>query len=486
MNLYEMTASQLRALLVAGQVSAVEVTKEFLKRIDQVDGTTHAFNTVDEDEALRQAALADQRRAAGEVQAPLLGVPVAVKDNICTDGLKTTCSSQILGNYIPSYDATVIQRLKQSGAVIIGKTNMDEFAMGSSTENSGFGPAKNPWDISRVPGGSSGGSAVVVAARMSPLALGSDTGGSIRQPAAFCGVLGLKPTYGRVSRYGLVAFASSLDQIGPFARSAEDLGLLYDAISGYDSMDSTALPSESITTAATLKQSVKGLRVGLPKEYFAQGLDPKIREAVLKGVERLRELGMEVEETSIPTTEYAIATYYLICMAEASSNLARYDGVRYGHRTKDASDIVNMYMKTRREGFGAEVKRRIMIGTYALSAGYYDAYYLKAQKVRTLLRNEFESAFNKYDLLLTPTSPVLPWPIGENTEDPLTVYLADICTVSANLTGIPGLSIPCGFVNGLPVGMQLMGKALSEDMLIRVAYHFEQSLDDSACLSPSL
>lgn len=475
MSLYEKTGVELASLMAAGKVTSVEITKDLIDHIEQVEEKVRAFQTVAKASALKEAEAADRRRAVGERVTGLTGIPIAIKDNICTKGLRTTCSSQILSNFIPPYDATVITRLKQAGAVIIGKTNMDEFAMGSSTENSGFEPTHNPWDLARVPGGSSGGSAAAVAAREVPLALGSDTGGSIRQPAAFCGVMGLKPTYGQVSRYGLVAFASSLDQIGPFGRSAKDLALLYDAIGGYDPMDSTSLPGHEPTTLGALDQDVKGLRVGLPKEYFSAGLDPEVRALVMNAVKVFTDLGMVVEETSIPTTEYAIATYYIICMAEASSNLARYDGVRYGFRADAGEDIVSMYMKTRAQGFGSEVKRRIMIGTYALSAGYYDAYYLKAQKVRTLLRKEFEAAFEKYDLLLTPTSPVLPWPIGEHDEDPLAVYLADICTVSANLAGIPGLSIPCGFANGLPVGLQLMGKALSEALLLRVAHHYEEA-----------
>lgn len=475
MSLSEKTAAELASLMAAGKATAVEITKDLIDHIEHVEGKVKAFHTVAKESALQQAEAADRRRAAGEKVTGLTGIPIAIKDNICTNGLRTTCSSQILSNFIPPYDATVIARLKQAGAVIIGKTNMDEFAMGSSTENSGFEATHNPWDLTRVPGGSSGGSAAAVAAREVPLALGSDTGGSIRQPAAFCGVMGLKPTYGQVSRYGLVAFASSLDQIGPFGRSAKDLALLYDAIGGYDPMDSTSLPGHEPTTFGSLDRDVKGLRVGLPKEYFSAGLDPEVRASVMNAVKVFENLGMVVEETSIPTTEYAIATYYIICMAEASSNLARYDGVRYGFRADEGEDIVSMYMKTRAQGFGAEVKRRIMIGTYVLSAGYYDAYYLKAQKVRTLLRKEFEAAFERYDLILTPTSPVLPWPIGEHNEDPLAVYLADICTVSANLAGIPGLSIPCGFAKGLPVGLQLMGRALSEDLLLRVAHHYEDA-----------
>lgn len=473
MRLSEKTAVELGEMLSAGEVSSVEITKDCLKRIESIEGNLHAFHTVAKESALRQAEAADRRRANHEAVTALTGIPIAIKDNMCTEGIRTTCSSKILQNFTPPYDATAVKRLKDAGAVIIGKTIQDEFAMGSSTENSGFGPTHNPWDLSRVPGGSSGGSAAAVGAREVPLALGSDTGGSIRQPASFCGVMGLKPTYGMVSRYGLIAFASSLDQIGPFARSARDLATVYDLIGGHDSLDSTSLPGQAPKTLDSLTRDVKGLRIGLPKEYFAEGLSLEVRKAVMEGVKTLEGLGMIVEETSIPTTEYAIATYYVICMAEASSNLARYDGVRYGHRSEEGNDIVAMFMKTRKEGFGSEVKRRIMIGTYALSAGYYDAYYLKAQQVRTLLRSEFDQAFAKYDLILTPTSPVLPWPIGEKAEDPLAVYLADICTVSANLAGIPGISIPCGFADGLPVGMQLMGKALSEDVLLRVAHHYE-------------
>lgn len=472
------TAFELSDLLASKEVSAVEILQSYLERIATVEPKIHAFNTVAADQALEEAKALDRRHSAGEMMGPLAGIPVAIKDNICTEGIATTCSSKILNGFVPPYNATVIQRLKDAGAIIVGKTNMDEYAMGSSTENSGFAPTRNPWDPQRVPGGSSGGSAAAVSTGEVPLALGSDTGGSIRQPASFCGVMGLKPTYGRVSRYGLVAFASSLDQIGPFGRTAKDLALLYYVIAGHDPLDSTALPTPVSERAMEWEREVRGLRVGLPKEYFGAGLEPKIKEAVLNAAKKLETMGMIVEETSIPTTEYAIATYYIICMAEASSNLARYDGVRYGRRSEHDHDIVSMFMKTRSEGLGSEVKRRIMIGTYALSAGYYDAYYLKAQKARTLLRREFEAVFSKYDLLLTPTSPVLPWRFGEKAEDPLSVYLADICTVSANLAGIPGLSLPCGQVDGLPVGMQLMGPALSEETLLRVAHQYQKAVGD--------
>lgn len=474
MHLLDMTAAELAEALAAKTVSAVELTRACLERIAAVEPKVHAFITVCAEEAFKQAADIDRRRLRGEPLPPLAGIPVAVKDNICTAGIRTSCASRMLQDFVPPYDATVVMRLKQAGAVVVGKTNMDEFAMGSTTEYSFFGPTRNPWRHEYVPGGTSGGSAAALAARAVPLALGSDTGGSVRLPAAFCGVMGLKPTYGRVSRYGLVAFASSLEQIGPMARSVRDLALLYDAIGGWDDYDQTTLPAEFIPTLPGLNKEIKGLRVGVPAEYFGPGLESAVREKVRSRLKVLQDLGLIVEEISLPTTEYAVAAYYVIAMAEASSNLARYDGVRYGHRAA-GRDILAMFTRTRQEGFGPEVKRRIMIGTYVLSAGYYDEYYRKAQEVRTLIRRELEAAFTRCDLLLTPTAPVLPWMMGEKQRDPLTMYLADCCTVPANLAGLPGLSLPCGFVDGLPVGMQLLGPALSEPLLLRVAYHYEQA-----------
>lgn len=474
MELWKLPAHSLHKLLVGGEVTAREITAAFLQRLREVDSRVQAFITVTEELALEQAREIDRRREEGEELPPLAGIPFALKDNISVRGVPTTCGSKMLENYRPVYDATVYKRLREAGAVLVGKTNMDEFAMGSTTEYSFFGPTRNPWRHEYVPGGSSGGSAAALAARAVPLALGSDTGGSVRLPAAFCGVMGLKPTYGRVSRYGLVAFASSLEQIGPMARSVRDLALLYDAIGGWDDYDQTTLPAEFIPTLPGLNKEIKGLRVGVPAEYFGPGLESAVREKVRSRLKVLQDLGLIVEEISLPTTEYAVAAYYVIAMAEASSNLARYDGVRYGHRAA-GRDILAMFTRTRQEGFGPEVKRRIMIGTYVLSAGYYDEYYRKAQEVRTLIRRELEAAFTRCDLLLTPTAPVLPWMMGEKQRDPLTMYLADCCTVPANLAGLPGLSLPCGFVDGLPVGMQLLGPALSEPLLLRVAYHYEQA-----------
>lgn len=477
MELYEMDLDSLRKVLDRKEASAEEITRSVLKRIAEVEPKLHAFITVAEEEALQAAREADARLARGEGVTPLTGIPVAIKDNICTKGLRTTCSSRILENFVPPYDATVVSRLKEAGAVIIGKTNLDEFAMGSSTENSGFGPTRNPWDPERVPGGSSGGSAAALAARTVPLALGSDTGGSIRQPASFCGIAGLKPTYGRVSRFGLVAFASSLDQIGPMARKIKDLLALYKVIAGYDPLDSTSLPTP-VGEDFDLEADIKGLRIGLPREYFGEGMHPGVKEKIMSAAKVLEDMGCALVEVSLPATEYAVATYYIIAPAEASSNLARYDGVRYGYRAQDGKDIVAMFMKTRKEGFGAEVKRRIMIGTYALSAGYYDAYYLKAQKVRTLLRKDFERAFTECDLLLTPTTPMPPFKFGEKAGDPLSMYLTDICTISANLAGIPGLSLPCGLVDGLPIGVQLMAPSQAENLLLRVAAHLEEEIGE--------
>jgi aspartyl-tRNA(Asn)/glutamyl-tRNA(Gln) amidotransferase subunit A len=459
-------------------VTAKQVLMAFLKRIVQVEGRVQAYMAVTGREALIQANRVDRLRARGGELGPLAGIPLAIKDVICTKGILTTCSSKILQNFIPPYDATAMRRLYQAGAVMLGKTNMDEFAMGSSTENSAYKLTRNPWDLSRVPGGSSGGSAAAVAADLCAGALGSDTGGSIRQPAAFCGIVGLKPTYGRVSRYGLVAFASSLDQIGPMTKDVRDAAVLLNVIAGHDPCDSTSADLPVPDYARLLGREIAGLRIGIPDEYFIEGMDPETEAASRDAITLLESLGAKAERVSLPHTEYAVAAYYLVATAEASSNLARYDGVKYGYRATGAKDLMAMYMKTRREGFGAEVKRRIMLGTYALSAGYYDAYYLKALKVRTLIRKDFEEAFKRCDVILTPTSPTTAFQFGEKTVDPLTMYLSDIFTISCNLAGIPGIAIPCGFTkSGLPIGLQMLGKPFDEATLLQVAYAYEQATD---------
>lgn len=478
MELYEMTAHQLRDLLRRGEVSAVEIVKSVLERIEQVEEKIKAYITITDDLALKQAEEVDRRLAAGEELPDLAGIPVAIKDNICTKGVLTTCASKILYNFVPPYNATVMEKLYRQMIVMIGKTNMDEFAMGSSTENSGFFITRNPWDLDRVPGGSSGGSAAAVAADEAICALGSDTGGSIRQPAALCGVVGLKPTYGRVSRFGLVAFASSLDQIGPITKDVEDCALMMNAICGYDPMDSTSADVPVPDFTKSLIPEVKGIRIGVPREYFIEGIDPEVEGAVKAGLRKFEEMGAIVEEISLPHTEYAVADYYIIASAEASANLERYDGVKYGYRAEGAEDLIDMYKKTRSQGFGPEVKRRIMLGTYALSAGYYDAYYLKGLKVRTLIKRDFDRAFEKVDVIVTPTSPTPAFRIGEKIDDPLTMYLSDIFTISVNLAGICAISIPCGFSSdGLPIGMQIIGKPFDEESIIRVAYAFEQNTD---------
>jgi len=478
MELYSMTAHQLRDLLRKGEVSATDIVKSVLERIDEVEGKIKAYITITDDLALRSAEKVDELLAKGEELPDLAGIPVAIKDVICTKGVLTTCASKILYNFVPPYDATVMVKLNRQMIAMIGKANMDEFAMGSSTENSGFFITRNPWDLDRVPGGSSGGSAAAVAADEAICSLGSDTGGSIRQPAALCGVVGLKPTYGRVSRFGLVAFASSLDQIGPITKDVEDCALMMNAICGYDPMDSTSADVPVPDFTKSLIPEVKGFKIGVPKEYFIEGIDPEVEAAVRKALEKFEELGASVEEISLPHTEYAVADYYIIASAEASANLERYDGVKYGYRAEGAKDLIDMYKKTRSEGFGAEVKRRIMLGTYALSAGYYDAYYLKGLKVRTLIKRDFDEAFEKVDVIVTPTSPTPAFRIGEKVDDPLTMYLSDIFTISANLAGICGISIPCGFSSeGLPIGMQILGKPFDEETIIRVAYAFEQSTD---------
>ncbi len=467
------TIHEAHGLLKNKKISSVELTQAYLERIRQVEPKLRALVTVTDKLALEQARQADERIAAGGA-APLTGVPLAVKDVICTRGVRTTCSSKMLENFVPPYDAAVMEKLNAAGAVMVGKANMDEFAMGSSTENSALFTTHNPWDLARVPGGSSGGSAVAVAAGEACGALGSDTGGSIRQPAGFCSVVGLKPTYGRVSRYGLVAFASSLDQIGPLTQDVTDCALLMNVISGHDKRDSTSVPEPVPDYTQCLKPDLKGMRLGVPKEYYVEGMQPGVSAAMQKALKKLEELGASLEATSLPHTPYSLAVYYIIAPSEASANLARYDGVKYGY-SYPGETMWESLEKTRGNGFGPEVKRRIMLGTYALSAGYYDAWYLKAQKVRTLIRLEFDAAFEKYDALVTPTSPTVPFKIGEKTDDPLSMYLSDVCTLPINIAGVPGISIPAGFVDGLPVGMQIIGKHFKEETILRVAYAYEQA-----------
>jgi aspartyl-tRNA(Asn)/glutamyl-tRNA(Gln) amidotransferase subunit A len=471
--LASLTAHELAARYRGGAATPTQAVAEHLARIERLDPQVRAFLTVTREEALRAAALADARLEAGAPLGPLDGVPVALKDVFCTRGVRTTCGSKILEGFVPPYDATVVARLRAAGAVVLGKLNMDEFAMGSSTEHSGFFTTRNPWDLARVPGGSSGGASAAVAAGLATLSLGTDTGGSIRQPAAFCGVLGMKPTYGRVSRYGLIAFASSLDQVGPFARDVEDAAVLLQTIAGADPMDSTAVDVPVPDYRASLGQGIEGMKIGVPAEYFIDGMDPEVERAVREAIVTLEKLGARAEPVSLPHSEYGLAAYYVIAPAEASSNLARYDGVKYGLRAGGARDVIEMYSKTRAAGFGAEVKRRVMLGTYALSAGYYDAYYGQAQKVRTLVRRDFEQAFARVDLIVAPTTPGVAFKMGEK-EDPLQMYLNDIFTIPVNLSGLPGLSIPAGFTQtGLPIGLQLIGRAFDEATLLRAAHAYE-------------
>ncbi|HLW01657.1 MAG TPA: Asp-tRNA(Asn)/Glu-tRNA(Gln) amidotransferase subunit GatA [Ktedonobacterales bacterium] len=476
--LWELSIHEAAELLRRREISSVELTRAHLERIDALDDTLHAFITRTPDLALEQAEAADRRIAAGEAVMPLTGIPLAIKDVISTDGVRTTCGSHILENFVPPYDATVMQRLNAAGIVMLGKTNMDEFAMGSSTENSAFFPTRNPWDIERVPGGSSGGSAVAVAASEAMGSLGSDTGGSIRQPGALSNVTALKPSYGRVSRYGLVAFASSLDQIGPFARDARDAALLFQSIAGPDPLDSTAVNVPVPDYSAALTGDLKGLRVGVPEEYWVEGTEPGVVASVRAAIETLRELGAEVGDVSLPHTRYGVAAYYIIAPAEASANLARYDGIKYGFSVReDAEDLLDVYKKSRQQGFGAEVKRRIMIGTYALSSGYYDAYYLRAEKTRTLIKQDFDRAFERFDVLVSPVSPTVAFKIGAKVDDPYQMYLSDVFTIPANLAGICGLSMPGPFSEGLPVGVQLLGAAFKEEVLLRVADAYQRATD---------
>ena len=474
MNLHYLTIHQAHQLLKDREVSSVELTRVMLERISGTEDKVHAFVTVTADEALRQAEIADRRISSGEAT-PLTGIPAQIKDNICTRGISTTCSSRMLEAFVPPYDATVVHKLNDAGMVMVGKGNMDEFAMGSSNEHSSFITTCNPLDLTRDHGGSSGGPAVLVACGEAIYSLGSDTGGSIRQPAGFCSVVGLKPTYGRVSRYGLVAFASSLDQIGPLTRDVTDAALVMNVIAGHDPRDSTSADYPVPDYTESLIPDIKGMRLGIPKEYFVEGMQDGVRDTIHAAITKLEELGASVDrEVSLPHTRHALAAYYIIAPSEAMANLARYDGVKYGF-SADGDDMWDAMEKTRGRGFGPEVKRRIILGTYALSAGYYDAYYLKAQKVRTLIRQEFEEAFQRYDALITPTSPTVPFNIGERVDDPLQMYLSDVCTLPINIAGIPGLSVPAGFADGLPVGMQILGRPFSEETLFRIGYAYQQA-----------
>jgi aspartyl-tRNA(Asn)/glutamyl-tRNA(Gln) amidotransferase subunit A len=479
MSIRKLTLFELQEKFTKGEVSAIEIATAYTQRLMAVEPKVKAYlTTTKKEKLLAEAAILDHKLRDWRKTQPLTAMPIAVKDNICTEGVKTTCGSRMLENFVPPYDATVVARLRSQGYALIGKTNMDEFAMGSSTENSAFGPTRNPWNLACIPGGSSGGSAAAVAADLCAAALGSDTGGSIRQPAACCGVVGLKPTYGRVSRYGLVAFASSLDQIGPITKDVRDAAVLLKIIAGHDPLDSTSADVPVPDYMKALKENMRGMKVGVPKEFFTEGMDPEVEQAVRAAVGQMQALKAEVREISLPMTEYAIAAYYLIATAEASSNLARYDGVRYGYRAAKEKGLLEMYLKTRQEGFGPEVKRRIMLGTYALSAGYYDAYYGKAQSVRTLIKRDFDEAFKEVDVIVTPTMPTPAFKLGEKIQDPLQMYLSDIFTISVNLAGVPAIVVPCGMSGGkLPIGLQIIGRPFEEDKIIRTAYAYEQATD---------
>jgi aspartyl-tRNA(Asn)/glutamyl-tRNA(Gln) amidotransferase subunit A len=471
--MHNKTLAELSAALQQGEVSSEELTKHFLQRIQALDGKLNAMVTVTEEQALAEARQADALRKTGNA-GPMTGLPLIHKDIFCTNGVKTTCGSKMLDNFIAPYDATVVAKCKAAGMVMLGKANMDEFAMGSSNETSFYGPVRNPWNLDTVPGGSSGGSAVAVAARLSPVATGTDTGGSIRQPAALCGVSGLKPTYGRVSRYGMIAFASSLDQAGPMSRSAEDAAMMLNIMAGFDQRDSTSVEKEVPDYTQTLNDSLKGLKIGLPKEYFGEGMDKEVINVIDAAIKQYQELGAEVIEISLPNFALSVPAYYVVAPAEASSNLSRFDGVRFGYRCKDPEDLQDFYERNRGEGFGAEVKRRIMIGTYALSAGYYDAYYLKAQKLRRLISDDFRKAFEQVDVIMSATTPTAAFKLGEKVDDPVTMYLSDINTIAVNLAGLPGMSIPAGLVNGLPVGLQIIGNYFDEQRLLNVAHQYQQ------------
>ena len=475
MDITELTVHELQDKLENKEITVTDITKAYIENIKKKEEKIGAFVTILEDEALKNAEEIQNKIESGEIKNSLAGIPIGIKDNICTKGVKTTCSSKMLENFISPYDATVMEKINAENMVMLGKLNMDEFAMGGSTEYSYFHVTRNPWNLNKVPGGSSGGSAAAVAANLVPWSLGSDTGGSIREPASFCGVVGLKPTYGLVSRYGLVAFASSLDQIGPITKDVKDCAMLLNVIAGHDERDSTSANVEKQDYVKALKNDVKGLKIGIPKEFFGEGINQEVKESLEKAIEKYKELGAEVEECSLDIAKYSLAAYYIIACAEASSNLGRFDGIRYTYRTKEFSNLKELYKKTRSEGFGPEVKRRIILGTYVLSSGYYDAYYKKAQKVRTLVMNEFKKAFEKYDILLTPTSPTVAFDIGSKSNNPLEMYLADICTVSINIAGLPAISIPCGKdAEGMPIGMQLIGKRFDEQTILNAAYTFEQ------------
>ena len=477
-SICEMTAEEIGKAYREKTLTVPEVVKAFLDNIEKEDEKIKAYITVCKEEALKKADEVQAMFDAEKEMGALAGIPIAIKDNICTKGVRTTCASKMLENFIPPYDASVMKKIEEANAIILGKTNMDEFAMGGSTENSAFFITKNPVNLDKVPGGSSGGSAAAVAGKMAPISLGSDTGGSIREPASFCGIVGMKPTYGLVSRYGLVAFASSLDQIGPFSKTVRDNAVLLTAIAGHDEMDSTSANVENKDYEKALVNDVKGLKIGVPKEYFGEGINEEVRASLEKAIEKYKELGAEVEECSLPVTEYALPTYYIIACAEASSNLGRYDGIRYGYRTKNFESLKDIYKNSRTEGFGDEVKRRIILGTYVLSSGYYDAYYKKAQKVRTLVKKGFEEAFEKYDVLLTPTVPTVAFDRGSKSKNPLEMYMTDILTVSINIAGVPAISIPCGKdSSGMPIGMQLIAKHFNEETLYRAAYTFEQNME---------
>ncbi len=477
MNITELTVHELQEKLKNKELTITDITKAYIDRIKEKENDVQAFVTLLTEEAMEQAKDIQNKIEKGEIKGKLAGIPIGIKDNMCTKGIKTTCSSKMLENFVAPYDATVIEKLNNENMINLGKLNMDEFAMGGSTEYSYFKKTKNPWNLNKVPGGSSGGSAAAVAAELVPWALGSDTGGSIRQPSSFCGVVGLKPTYGLVSRYGLVAFASSLDQIGPITKDVEDAAMLLNIIAGHDEKDTTSTDRPKVDYTKALKNDVKGLKIGVPKEFFGEGINEEVKESIQKAIKKYKELGAEIEEFSLDISKYALATYYIIACAEASSNLGRFDGIRYTYRTPEFKNLKEIYKKSRSEAFGAEVKRRIILGTYVLSSGYYDAYYKKAQQVRTLVMNEFNKAFEKYDVILTPTSPTVAFDIGAKSDNPLEMYLADICTVSVNVAGLPGISIPCGVdQEGMPIGMQLIGNKFCEETILNVAYTFEQAI----------
>ena len=478
MDITKLTVHELKQKLDNKEITIPEVVSAYINRINEKEKDVQAFITTSENDALEKAKEIQEKKEKGEITKQYAGIPIGIKDNICTKGTKTTCASKMLENFISPYNATVIEKLENENLISLGKLNMDEFAMGGSTEYSYFKKTRNPWNLNKVPGGSSGGSAAAVASDMVPWALGSDTGGSIRQPASFCGVVGLKPTYGLVSRYGLVAFASSLDQIGPITKDVEDCAILLNMITGHDEKDTTSIEMEMIDYTKSLKKDIKGIKIGVPKEFFGEGINQEVKDVLQKSIQKYKELGAEIEEFSLDIAQYALATYYIIACAEASSNLGRFDGIRYGYRTKEYSNLRELYKKSRSEGFGSEVKRRIILGTYVLSSGYYDAYYKKAQQVRTLVMNEFNKAFEKYDIILTPTSPTVSFDLGSKSENPLEMYLSDICTVSVNIAGVPAISIPCG-VNSenMPIGMQLIGNKFCEEKILNVAYAFEQNLN---------